>query len=108
MAGTPGEGGRGYGEAARPLIHEAAPRWQARAGARCEEVLHALIDRTEFVATARQLTPYLVGEIAGIPGAPPVDERLIWALNLLDEDWWVRRRLDAGPGCSALGVRGVP
>src|SRR3954447_13697374 len=108
LAGTPRERGLAYGEAERLLIREAAARWQARAGARCEEVLHALIDRTDFVATARQLTPYLVEEIAGIAQAAVVDERLIWALNLLDEDWWVRRRLDAGPGCSSLGVRGRP
>src|SRR4051812_46272855 len=106
MAGTPRERGLAYGEAAAPLIREAAARWKARAGDRCDEVLHALIDRTEFVTTALQLTPDLVDEIAGIAHAAAVDERLIWALNLLDEDWWVRRRLDAGPGCSALGLQG--
>src|SRR4051812_36327086 len=106
MAGTPRERGLAYGESAKPLIREAAARWQAGAGARCDEVLHALIDRTEFVTTARQLTPDLVDEIAGIAHAAAVDERLIWALNLLDEDWWVRRRLDAGPGCSALVLQG--
>src|SRR3954452_3916952 len=106
MAGTPSERGLAYGELARPLIQEAAARWQAGAGSRCEEVLHALIDRTDLVATARRLTPYLVEEIAGIAVAAAVDERLIWALNLLDEDWWVRRRLEAA-GCSSLGVPGA-
>src|SRR4051794_1782569 len=106
MAGTPSERGLAYGELARPLIEEAAARWQAGAGSRCDEVLHALLDRTDLVATARRLTPYLVEEIAGIAQAAAVDQRLIWALNLLDEDWWVRRRLEAA-GCSSLGLRGA-
>src|SRR4051812_10452010 len=106
MAGTPNERGLAYGEAARPLIREAAARWQAGAGARRDAVLHALIDRTDFVTAARQFTPYLVEEIAGIAHAAEVDERVLWALNLLDEDWWIRRRVGVGPGCSALGLRG--
>src|SRR3954447_10782117 len=106
LAGTPRERGLAYGEAERLLIREAAARWQARAGARCDEVLYALIDRTEFVTTARQLTPYLVEEIAGIAHAAAAEERLIWALNLLDEIWWFRGQLDTGAGCSALGLEG--
>src|SRR4051794_30760575 len=106
MAGTPRERGLAYGEVARPLIQEAVARWQALGGARSEEMLHALVDRTELVAVGRRLTPYLAQEVAGIAHASAVDERLIWALNLLDEDWWVRRRLEAAPGCSALGLRG--
>src|SRR3954447_576271 len=108
MVGTPRERGLAYGESAKPLIAEAVARWRAGAGGRDEELLHALIDRTQFIAAARQFTPYLVDEIEAIARASAVDERLIWALNLLDEDWWVRRRVDAGAGCSALGVEAGP
>src|SRR4051794_25493101 len=109
MSGRPRERGLAYGESARPLIAEAASRWMARAGSAQEELLHALVDDTRFRETARQVTPYLVDEIEGIAQASGVDERLVWALNLLDEGWWIgrRRRADAAAGgCSAVALEG--
>src|SRR4051794_14354529 len=100
LEGAPRERGLAYGDAVRPLIVEAAARWQADAGRQSEDVLTALLARTRFRAAARQFTPYLVEEIDGIAQASGVDQRLVWALNLLDESWWVRPRPDAG--CSAL------
>jgi isopenicillin-N N-acyltransferase-like protein len=95
--------GEAHGEAARDLVVEAADRWCAGAHD-ADTVLDGLVDRSGFLRTARRLTPSLFDEVEGVARASGVDRRVVWALNLLDEDWWMRRRLTAGAGCSVVGM----
>jgi hypothetical protein len=104
LAGSPMQRGLAYGESARELIQEAAARWDADAEPDPEGALSAVVDRTGFVATASRLTPWVVEEIEGIARASGVDLRRTWALNLLDEGWWVRRRPTGELACTAFGV----
>src|SRR4051812_26452578 len=92
LNGTAVERGIAYGESARALIVEAAARWEAELGSDREDVLRALVDASGFRATATRVTPALVEELDGIALGSGVDHRLVWALNLLDETWWVRRQ----------------
>jgi isopenicillin-N N-acyltransferase like protein len=108
LVGDGTQRGLAYGESARSLIAEAAFRWANEAGAYRDVLLDALVDHSGFVATARRWTPTLADEIEGIARGSGVDRRLVWALNLLDEDWWIWRRVSAASGCSALGVQARP
>src|SRR4051794_28199445 len=108
MHGNAHERGVAYGKAARDLIVECSRRWMADAGDRADELLVTLVDRSGFRATATRLAPALVAEVDGIAVGSGVDPRRVWALNLLDEDWWLRRRLDEDRGCSSLGVVPLP
>src|SRR4051812_13096694 len=100
--------GAAYGEGARDLIVEAAARWESELGERAEDVLHDLVDASGFAEAVRRLDPSLAEEVEGIARGSGVDRRRVWALNLLDESWWVARGLRgrglAAGGCSVLGV----
>ena len=100
--------GLAHGEAARELIVEAAARWRAQVGADCERVVAALVDRSGFLGAAALVVPDLVDEIEGVARASGVDRRTVWALNLMDEEWWLRQQLAAGNACSGFGVNPGP
>jgi hypothetical protein len=101
------ERGLAYGESARALVTESAARWRAGAGADGDRILDALVRASGFVAAVQHFTPALGEEIEGIARASGVERDLVWALNLLDEDWWVRRALGPAAGCSALAEVGT-
>jgi len=96
--------GLAHGEAARDLVVEAADRWRADVASKHDETLTALVDASGFVSTTERLVPDLVDEIEGIAAASGVDRRVVWALNLMDEDWWTRRLLAGETACSGFGV----
>ena len=100
--------GLAHGDLARELIAEAADRWMKDAGDGHEELLGALVDRSGFIDTASRLVPDLVAEIEGVAKASGVDRRVVWALNLMDEDWWMRGHLAAANACSGFGVLPAP
>src|SRR4051812_4604618 len=104
LAGAPRERGRVYGETARELIAEAAARWQRAVAAGRPTLIDSLL-HSGFRETAGRLTPWLVEEVEGIAEGADVDPRLVWALNLLDESWWLGRASGAATGCSTLAVR---
>jgi isopenicillin-N N-acyltransferase like protein len=106
LEGSATERGLAYGESARALVTEAAERWGAAAGADRDRVLEALVRSSGFRAAVQRFTPSLGDEIEGIARASDIDRDVIWALNLLDEDWWVRRALGPSTGCSALAQVG--
>jgi len=96
--------GLAHGEAARDLVADAADRWRADVGSGHDALLAALVDDSGFVATTRRLVPDVAAEIEGIAVASGVDRRTVWALNLMDEDWWTRHHLAAHSACSGFGV----
>lgn len=96
--------GLAHGEALRELVVEAAERWRADVGGRLEAHLAALVDDSGFIATAQRFVPDVVDEIDGVSRASGVDRRTVWALNLMDEDWWMREHTAARSACSAFGV----
>lgn len=112
VAGTPRERGEAYGEQARGLIQTAVERWREdlcrSVPVSVEEHLDRLVHQTGFVRRAQQLTPDLLEEIAGISDASGVGQAQMLALNLMDEDWWIRRRYGLEPDghCTAIGVPG--
>ena len=108
LEGTPAARGEAHGEQARDLIVDAAQRWRADVGADYEAHLAALVDDSGFRATAAARTPWLVEEVVGVARASGVDERTVWALNLLDEDWWTRAARHGAEACSGFGVQPGP
>ena len=113
LAGTAVQRGEAHGEQARHLIAETCERWQVDVAGRHLDpgaFLTALVDETGFRATAARCTPDLVAEIDGIARGSGLDARMVWALNLLDEGWWLRQRMGASGGehCSGFGLRPGP
>ena len=108
LEGDPSTRGEAHGEQAKDLIVEAAQRWRADVGADWAAHLATLVDHGGFATTARRLTPWLVEEIEGVARASGVDLRAVWALNLLDEDWWTRSSRAGAEACSGLGVQPGP
>lgn len=110
LSGTPRERGETYGEQARGLIRTAAARWREELRrslpVSVEEHLDRLVHQTGFVRRAQQLTPDLLEEVAGISAASGVERAQVLALNLMDEDWWLRRRYGCQPAqhCTAIGT----
>ena len=100
--------GEAHGEQARALIAEAAERWRADVGVDFDDHLAALVDASAFAATTQRIAPWLADEIAGVARASGVDLRTVWALNLLDEDWWTRASRAGVEACSGLGVQPAP
>src|SRR4051794_8954372 len=104
MEGGPRERGLAYGETARPLIAEAAERWQQDAGADAAALEHALVHANGFRAAARRWAPALVDEVDAIAVGSGIDGDRIWALNLLDEGWWMRHSDQVSSACSGFAV----
>lgn len=100
--------GLAYGEAARDLVAEAADGWRADAGTAHDALLATLAETSGFIATSERLVPDLADEIEAIAVASGVDRRTVWALNLMDEDWWTRGLLAGESACSGFGVLPAP
>ena len=105
--------GQAYGEGARDLIVESAERLVATLSHALPidvgEYLALLTESTGFRETARRLTPDVMDEVDGIAAGSGVDARTVFALNLLDEEWWFRSRFVTGTtptgACSSFGMR---
>lgn len=113
LAGSPTQIGEGHGEQLRDLIHETAARWRDDVARTTQltpdELLMHLIDDSGLIRLSYQNCPQLVEEIAGISRASGLDMRTTWALNLMDEDWWIRgeiaqERDERHEHCSSFGI----
>jgi hypothetical protein len=114
LTGTPKARGEAYGEDARGLVQEAADRWSENIGrglaVPVATYVSELVDNTGFRGAARRHAPELLEELAALARASGIDERLLFAMNLLDEEWWLRREIasaassDAAAHCSGFGI----
>lgn len=100
--------GEAHGEQAKDLIAEAADRWRADVAVQIDSHLAALVDASGFRATTTRIAPKLATEIEGIARASGVDVRTVWALNLMDEDWWIRGEETGAEACSGFGIQPGP
>jgi isopenicillin-N N-acyltransferase like protein len=115
VEGSGRQRGESHGEEARDLVRESASRWAESVGLEVslpvERYLDELVERSGFVRTAQRLTPDLVEEVDGIAAGSGVDRRRVMALNLMDEDWWLRTRFGSSPlreHCSSFGASLAP
>lgn len=108
--------GRGlaHGETARDQVRMALAKWEAatlstlRHPVNIRDYSRVFLDRTGLFAKVRQTLPDLAEEVRGIAVGAGIDEDLIAAYNLMDEQWWYD--LDSAPrtepGCSLIGLCG--
>jgi hypothetical protein len=112
LAGSATERGEAYGESARDLVREAQGRWTEHIGRGLgmpmDDYLCELVDRTGFRSAAARHCPQLMAELAGVARASEVDERTLFAMNLLDEEWWLRRQVGSGAAMSHCSGFGIP
>ncbi|HVV77227.1 MAG TPA: C45 family peptidase [Mycobacteriales bacterium] len=111
LTGAPTARGEAYGEGVRDLVREAADRWSEHIGRAVPmplaDYLTELVEHTGFRRAASTHCPDLIDELSGVAHASGVDERTLFAMNLLDEEWWLRRRLTTGDAlahCSGFGI----
>ncbi|HWC33603.1 MAG TPA: C45 family peptidase [Mycobacteriales bacterium] len=111
LAGSAVTRGEAYGESVRDLVREAAERWSERIGrglaVPLDDYIGELVDRTGFRRAVGEHCSDLLDELAGLARASGIAERTLFAMNLLDEEWWLRRRFLAGPAmthCSGFGL----
>jgi hypothetical protein len=117
LRGTPRERGRAHGEELRPLIHMHVARWLDSLGrshgAQTNAYVQALASESNFRSAIERWTSDLLEEVRGIAEGAAVDEAVIFALQLPDEEWWLSldRRLaagvapdEAGLACSSIGA----
>jgi isopenicillin-N N-acyltransferase like protein len=103
------ERGRAHGSMARQQVRAAIKRWgdQVSQSQRLDSLAYAdrLLAGTAFVPTIAEWAPDLADEVRGIAEGADVDERLVLAYNLMDEQWWFDLGRDLTPGaCSVLVV----
>lgn len=111
LDGDPTQRGHAHGEQARSLVAECAQRWHDDVahvtGMHPLEFERILVEDTGFMQTSRHHCPDLVAEIEATAAASGVALRTVIALNLLDEDWWMRTRVAAAREehhCSGFGI----
>jgi len=109
-AGAPRRRGEAHGEALRAVIQAAQGRWLESLGqaghADPLAYLREFVDRTSYAAAMRGWTPDLLDEIRGIAAGADVPYDLLFAYNLLDEEWWFSRsHARPAAGCTVIGLR---
>jgi hypothetical protein len=114
-SGTPRQLGLAHGEGARDLVREAADRWREHVGRGLpigiDDYVTEMVEGAGFVRAVEKWSPDLLDEVRGIADGAGLDWRLVFAMNLLDEEWWFRTRFTpepAGEHCSGLGIRPGP
>lgn len=100
VTGTPRARGRQHGEELRPEIAGCMDRWLGMIGGR--DAALAFAARGWFRDAVVRWTPDLADEVAGIADGAALDPALVWAYQLMDEEWWHRGGL--GDRCSSIAV----
>ena len=107
LTGTPRQRGHAHGESLRDQIAEKVDRWRdvvaLGAAPSAEIYLDGLLADTDFRPAIARWTPDLLEEIDGIAEGARQPAEVVYALQLLDEDWWYRHRRGHGH-CSSLAI----
>jgi len=102
------ERGRAHGEALREPIQGLLERWDAavaaRSGQPSQALVSALIETTGFAAATERHTPDLLAEVRGIAEGANVAFDRIFALNLMDEEWWFTAPAEPRNACTLIAV----
>jgi isopenicillin-N N-acyltransferase-like protein len=113
IGGEPRERGRAHGAALRGQVHAHIAAWRGsleRAGVGDPQgYVRDMLRETDFVAAIRQFAPDLLEETYGIAEGAGADPELVYALQLLDEEWAYRRRRAAAgqrDKCSSFAIVG--
>ncbi len=102
LEGGPRERGRIHGETLRAKIRELGEAWKkglGRAeGETVEDYLALFVKETRFQDAIRKWTPDLLEEIHGIAEGSGLPFDTVYAMQLVDEEWWwsMNRRLRTG------------
>jgi hypothetical protein len=105
--GGPRHRGRAHGEALRGVIAEKVARWHAAIGEAYGEAADRFLPRflaaTDFAPAIAKHVPDLAEEVRGIAEGAGLPHDTIYAMQLMDEEWWFGKT--AGHGhCSSLAV----
>lgn len=105
--GGPRHRGRAHGEALRGVIAEKVTRWHAAIGEAYGEQADRFLPRflagTDFAPTIAKLVSDLAEEVRGIADGSGLPYETIYAMQLMDEEWWFGKA--AGEGhCSSLAI----
>jgi isopenicillin-N N-acyltransferase-like protein len=107
-SGAPRQRGEAHGEALRDLIQATHGRWLANLGqaghADPRAYLREFVRRTDYTAAMTRWTPDLLDELHGIAAGAGIPFDLLFAYNLLDEEWWYSRsQARPAAGCTVIG-----
>ena len=103
-SGDPRSIGRAHGEQVGRQIRALLADWQreaAKDGADLDGLIHTLTEESGFWATTRRLLPDLAEEVDGIAEGAQISPAQAFALNCMDEAWWLST---ASGGCSVLAA----
>ena len=100
------------GQAMRSRIHSHMAAWRewlaAVTGADPDDYLRRMLRETDYRAAIGRHTPDLLEEVRGLAAGAGVDPDLMFALQLMDEEWFYRRgaglRRRAPDKCSSLAI----
>ena len=114
LSGAPFARGRAHGQALAGQVRAHLDAWQgALAAAGVGEpnaYVAGLLRQTDFVSAIRAHTPDLMEEVEGVAAGADAPFELVFALQMLDEEWAhrVRTRRSAGrmEKCSSVAIAG--
>lgn len=112
LSGAPHERGVAQGAALRPLIQSHLAAWlgalELGAVGEPRAYVAQMLEATDFVTAIEAHTPDLMAEARGIAAGAEVPFELLFGLQLLDEEWAHRVRLQVADGklekCSSVGL----
>jgi hypothetical protein len=119
MEGTPRDRGRAYGELRKAGILSLIEHWKMFLGDSNdidpEKYLGEFLEQTSLLNAVKRWTPDLLEEVEGIGEGAGVDFKTIFALQLVDEEWWFhieKKGVESSENgfdaarCSAVGILG--
>jgi len=119
LEGTPRQRGRIHGETRKTGILSHIEQWKTYLEISNqmdpETYIDQFLEETNLLQAVKRWTPELLEEVQGIGEGAGVDFKMIFALQLPDEEWWFQGEKKAqglsGIGsnvdhCSAVGVQG--
>jgi hypothetical protein len=112
LAGTPHARGLAHGRGLRAQLHGHLAAWLGALGAagvgEPADYVAGLLRATDFLTAIRAETPDLMEEVEGVAAGAEAPLELVFALQLLDEEWAHRVRVRAASGrhekCSSAAI----